>query len=230
MKFELFCPVFNESYILPYFVKFYQDKVGKDNIIFNIYDNGSEDNTVEVAKELGCNVGRYETGGEVRDDLLMHFKNTIWKGSKADYVIVVDADEFVDIDVDKLKGYTLLKSEGWNMVGDGIQTPDQIIHGIRHIPEDKTCVFSPLQIQEMNYDAGAHNCSPIGYIKVCPTRAKLYHMKVLSEQYLIEKYQSSQKRLSKINLQYGWGSQYNQPIEELKTMYRHMLNGKVKVR
>ena len=124
MTFELFCPVYNEEYLLPYTVDFYRSKVGEDNIIFNFYDNGSTDNTVKVAKSLGCNVGEYETNGEIRDDLLMRFKNSIWKKSLADFVIVVDCDEWVDINPELLVGKTIQGSVGYNMIGDGTETPN----------------------------------------------------------------------------------------------------------
>lgn len=229
MKFELFCPVYNEESILPYTVDFYQNKLGKDNIIFNFYDNGSTDKTVEIAKSLGCNIGIYETGGQVRDDLLLEFKNTIWKNSSADFVIVIDCDEWLDIDPNQLINKTILSSIGYNMVGDGTETPDKIIHGIRHKPQDKVCVFSPKEINNINYTVGAHQCSPQGNL-VWANPVKLYHMKLLSADYVIRKYGESKNRLSDINKKYKWGDHYTQSEESIKNMQVCAIRDRIKIR
>jgi glycosyltransferase involved in cell wall biosynthesis len=229
MTFELFCPVYNEEYLLPYTVDFYRKKLGKDNIIFNFYDNGSTDKTVEVAKKLGCNVGVYETGGQVRDDLLMQFKNTIWKKSTADFVIVIDCDEWVDIIPELLIGKTIQGSIGYNMIGDGTETPDNMTMGIRHTPEDKTCVFSPFFIKEVNYTAGAHQCNPVGDARWAEA-VKLYHIKFVSADYVIQKYAESKQRLSDINKKYGWGFQYTQTQASIRNMHQCSVRDRVKVR
>ena len=61
-----------------------------NDIVFNIYDNDSTDYTVKIASALGCNILHYDTKGEIRDDLLVQFKNNIWKESDADFVIIID--------------------------------------------------------------------------------------------------------------------------------------------
>lgn len=229
MKFELFCPVYNEEYMLPYMVNWYKKRVGENNIVFNIYDNGSTDNTVTLIKELGCNLGKYETNGQVRDDLLLNWKNSIWKGSTADFVIVCDCDEFVDIQVNQLIDFTILPTIGYNMVGVAEETPDTINCGVLAEEMSKTCVFSPKEITNINYIHGAHTCTPEGNIKTAPAVA-LYHMKFISAQYVVDKYQSSQKRLSKINKKHGWGFQYEMEEGAIRTMYGHMVDAKKTVR
>jgi hypothetical protein len=229
MKFELFCPVYNEEYMLPYMVNWYKHKVGEHNIVFNIYDNGSTDNTVQIAKDLGCNVGVFETGGQVRDDLLMDWKNSIWKDSKADFVIVCDCDEFVDICVEQLNGYTLLPTIGYNMVGILGENPDIIVDGVPSEDMNKVCVFNPEAIKNINYVHGAHVCNPKGEIKKA-SPVGLYHMKFISEQYIVDKYKSSQKRLSDINKKHGWGFQYEMEEAAIRVMYGHMVNAKKRIR
>lgn len=229
MHFELFVPVYNEQYLLPYMIKHYQNCVGKDNIRFNIFDNGSNDDTVKIALQEGCHVGVYETGGQVRDDLLMLFKNSIWKNSIADFVIVIDCDEFIDIDPKQLQGHTIMKAEGWNMISDGSHNPQTVTEGSRHTPEDKVCVFNPQRIIDINYTPGAHGCHPIGTIDWAPVR-KLYHMCALSEDQMVNKYRSSNNRLSELNKRNGWGNHYSQSEESVRTMHRNSLIGKIKVR
>lgn len=229
MKFELFCPVYNEEYMLPYMVKWYKNKVGEDNIVFNIYDNGSTDSTVSVIKSLNCKLGKYETNGQVRDDLLMDWKNSIWKKSTADFVIVCDCDEFVDIQVDQLSGFTILPTIGYNMVGVDGENPSTINYGVPAKEMSKTCVFNPKAINNINYIHGAHTCSPEGDVRLAPAVA-LYHMKFISAQYVVDKYQSSQKRLSDINKKHGWGFQYEMAEDAIRTMYGHMVDAKKRIR
>jgi len=229
MKFELFCPVYNEEFILPYTIEFYQNKLGKDNVIFNFYDNSSTDRTVEIAKLLGCNVHVYETGGEIRDDLLLEFKNTVWKNSSSDFVIVIDCDEWLDIDPNKLVNKTILGSIGYNMVGDGTEAPNKLTHGVRHEPQDKVCVFSPIQITNINYTVGAHQCSPEGNV-VWATSVNLYHMKLLSADYVVKKYAESKSRLSDINKKYKWGVHYTQSEESIRNMQAWAIKDRIKIR
>jgi len=222
MTFELFCPVYNEEYLIPYLVEFYKQKTN-NNIIFNFYDNGSTDDTINVIKKLKCNLGVYETGGEIRDDLLLEFKNNIWKNSKSDFVIVIDCDEFIEINLDELKGNTIVQCEGWNMVGDGTQNPLQINRGHRLVSEDKYCIFSPKDIKEINYTVGAHFCNPIGNIKKCNSFFKLYHMKAINEEYLVQKYRNSKSRLSELNKKQGWGNHYLAEENDIREGYRRSL-------
>jgi glycosyltransferase involved in cell wall biosynthesis len=227
LKFELFTQAYNEEYLLPYMVDFYKSKVG-NNITFNLFDNGSTDKTVEVAKNLGFKIHKVITNGELRDDLLLSFKNNCWKQSDADYVIVCDVDEWIDIPSD-LSNITIIKAEGWNMVGDGSQTPDLITNGVKSFYYDKTCVFSPKDIQEINYTIGGHTCHPIGNLKYSKI-VKLYHMKFLSEDFLIKKYRLIKASLSQINLMNGWSRHYLVSDNEVSKEYYELLNTSIKIR
>lgn len=221
MKFELFTQAINEEYLLPYMHQFYT-KITNGDIIFNLYDNNSTDNTVKVAKELGFNIFKAKTNGELRDDLLLDFKNNVWKNSTADFVIVCDVDEWVNIPSD-ISNFTIIKSEGWNMVGDGIQTPEEINRGVPSFYYDKTCVFSPKHIKEINYTIGGHTCNPIGNLIYYPTNPKLYHMKFISEEFLLKKYALIKNSLSEINKMYGWSRHYLVSEQEIISEYRDIL-------
>lgn len=228
MTFELFTQAINEEYLLPYMHEFYS-KITGGNIIFNLYDNNSTDNTVEIAKNLGFNIFKAKSNGELRDDLLLHFKNNVWKNSKADFVIVCDVDEWINIPSD-ISNYTIIKSEGWNMVGDGEQTPAQIDKGVYSFYYDKTCVFSPKHIQEINYTIGGHTCNPVGNLVYYPINPKLYHMKFISQEFLLKKYDLIKRSLSDINKMYGWSRHYLVSEQEIINEYREILKNSIKIR
>jgi hypothetical protein len=240
-------------------VNYYRALLGKENVIINVYDNGSTDDTVVVAKNLGCNVFPLESKylnfkltdswrltskhnlpiegydwntlikGELRDDLLQSFKNNIWKNSKADYVIVIDVDEFINIPKD-VGICSILQCEGWDMIGDGVQNPDEITEGVRNGYYDKCCVFSPKDISEINYGIGGHLCDPIGNMIFYNEKVKMFHMKYLSEEYALKNFSSIKNSLSSINLKIGWSRHYLVEGEEVSKKYKQLFQEKIKVR
>lgn len=62
-----------------------------------IYDNESQDGTAELAEFLGCRAVSYSTDGELRDSKYMEIKSNCWRASDADWILIVDLDEWVDI-------------------------------------------------------------------------------------------------------------------------------------
>jgi len=213
MVFELFCPVYNEEIIIQHTIDFYKKVLREHGIIFNFYDNGSTDNTVDILKRNDCNVGTFNTNNEIRDDYLIKFKNNVWKGSKADFVIIIDCDEWVEINPNVLSNVTIVKSEGWDMIENNDLA--NLKYGVRHIPEDKTCVFSPKYIKEINYTIGSHDCNPEGLLMYPEKDFRLFHVKPYSLDYMIKKFEESKKRLSSINKENGWGNHYNMTIQEI---------------
>lgn len=230
MKFEIFCPVYNEEYMLPFMIKHYLRCLKGHSVKFNIYDNGSTDDTVKIAKKYECYIGVYETGGKINDNLLKEFKNNIWKKSIADFVIIIDCDEFIEVLPDKLKRCTIAKSKGYDMLGYLDHTPDTIENGIRHTPEDKTCVFNPNKITAINYEVGAHTCKPEGTLIYTAEPFKLFHMKAHSLNYMIGKFEESQKRLSSLNKEKGWGKHYEMTKQEITDFHTFRYSQKIKVR
>jgi excinuclease UvrABC ATPase subunit len=60
-------------------------------------------------------------------------------------------------------------------------------------------MFSPKDIQEINYTAGCHNCTPIGKIVENELHALMLHRKYISEEHIIQRYQSYSQRNSESN-------------------------------
>lgn len=219
MTIDLYCPVFNEERIIAHMIGFYYRKFPQIN--FHIYDNGSTDRTRDIAEDLGCTVYHWDTGGEVRDDLLTEWKNTVWKTSTADWVIIIDCDEFVDLKPEHFDG-TVIRYQAYEMIGEG-QPISEIVKGVRYPVSDKFCAFKLPDIKETNFGIGAHSCSPIGNVQMCSTLPNMYHMRYLDRQRLIDRYKQVYPRLSTINRDKGWGWHYGKQVEKLEAEYDELL-------
>lgn len=203
---ELFTMVHNEAFILPRMVAFYRSRI--PDIIINVYDNHSTDDTIEIARSLGCNVYDISSEGLVNDQVLIDFKNNIWNESKADWVIIVDADEWVDFKPMRSEA-DWFKCEGYNMV-----SPDL---GMRYHMEDKVCVFKP-SIKHVRYNIGAHTANPDG--TPGDWNPRLYHMKyAFGPDLVIEKYRDNASRMSPVNELHGWSFHYKFPEDKIREEY-----------
>ena len=103
MSIDVFAICYNEEVMLPYFINHYQ-KMGAN---ITIYDNFSTDRSQEIITESGCTLLTYDSNNQIRDDLYLQIKNNCWKKSKAEWVIVCDIDEFIEVDFN-LNNYTIV--------------------------------------------------------------------------------------------------------------------------
>lgn len=214
MKIIIYSICWNEEFMLPYFFKHYRNKF--PDAEFVIYDNMSDDKSREIIDANGGKIVDVDSSGEFRDDINLRIKNSCWKLSDADWVIVCDVDEFVDCDEELLRttDATIIKCEGYEMVGN-TDDIDSINLGARNYYMDKAILFKPDKIKEMNYSVGCHDYSPIGNLKYASFRVPLKHMKYVNRLYVLKRYEQLNKRLSFINKQNNWGHHYSQSIDEI---------------
>ena len=228
---------YNEEIILPFFLRHYDFA---DRIF--VYDNYSTDKSIEICNaNPKVEVRQYDSGGEIRDDLYLKIKNNAWKQSRgiADYVIVVDIDEFLYSDniLQKLStiSKTIIEPNGYEMVSDEIpsgieQIYNYIPNGATSPGHNKCVIFNPDAIQEINYRPGCHSCKPIGNIILHPPDGtfKLLHYKHLSVEYVIDRYRKFNERLSEFNIRNGYGIQYTYTENQLRTYHsdikKHAVN------
>src|SRR5690242_6609125 len=90
--------MFNESLILPYFVKHYRTMFPDCRIV--LFDNESTDNSVKIAHQLDCEIITYQTGGKLSDATYLKLKNSVWKSASTEWVVVCDCDEFLHVTKD----------------------------------------------------------------------------------------------------------------------------------
>lgn len=207
MTIDVFAICFNEQFLLPHFIAHY--KAMGANI--TIYDNCSTDNSKQIIKDAGCTLMTYDSGGQIRDDLYLGIKNEVWKRSKAEWVIICDLDEFLEINFDISK-YNIIRTQGYDMIG---APPSQL--GCANNMYSKYVMFRPDAFTQIGYQPGCHsiNPTPNGQVLLSKETAKLLHYKYISEDYVYNRHVLYQVRLSDFNKQYGFGVEY-QSVERDK--------------
>jgi glycosyltransferase involved in cell wall biosynthesis len=229
-KIHLYTICWNEEVILPHFLKHYTGLC--ESIV--VYDNYSTDKSVQIcAKYANVSVRKYDTNGEIRDDIYLQIKNNCWKESRnsADWVIVCDTDEFIYhadlinvLKQAKNQGISHFRSVGYEMVGDRMPREDDHIFelikdGFPNEACNKTALFDPDLIEEINYEWGGHTCLPIGRLKEDRETISLLHYKYFSLDYLIERYRVLGRRLSEKNIKYKLGKHYLFSPRKIKKLY-----------
>jgi hypothetical protein len=216
MSLHVYLLCHNEEVLLPHAIEHYRRRV--PHATFTILDNESDDRSVAIAKELGCSVATFRTGGKIDDVMLRDLKNDVWREITEGWVIVADMDEWLcvtakDLDREQRSGTTILKTFGWNVFGDSKSpTLDDIdLHtlstGNPHPPESKAICFRRPQITEMNYEFGGHACAPKGTVRWSATTYQLKHIAWPGEAFMVQKHQSRYAR-GKEQQALGLGTHY----------------------
>lgn len=225
MKIDVFAICYNEEIILPYFFRHYS-KFARN---ITIYDNMSTDNSVNLIKSFGAKLVEWETNDKLDEFEFLRVKNNCWKDSDADWVIVVDVDEFVYhpniVEILEKSEASLIHPKAYEMMSENLPNGNGDIYeeikmgysmdefaSLGVYPHwksnySKGCVFKPKEIQEINFGPGCHTCSPIGNVKVDKnTGLKFLHFKYINREYLIKKYQDYRIRQSQRNINHGFGN------------------------
>lgn len=224
----IFVPCYNEELLLPYFIRFYRNRFSKCKII--IYDNYSEDNTEIIAKKYDCEVIKYDSENELRDDILVGLKNNCWKNSETNWNIICDIDEFLDINMDDLLyessvGTNIISSVGWDMFNENPNSKsiETMNIGVRNINYDKNILFNKNCIKNINYDPGCHICNPKSHkknnINYSQKKYNLYHMKFINEEIILKKNLRNLNRMSKQNMDHDWGFHYKATENDTKQFF-----------
>lgn len=213
MTIDVFATCYNEEIILPYFLRHYK-KFARN---ITIYDNMSTDNSVNIMNEYGVNVIPFDTNNRFEESVLMSIRNTCWKGSDADWVIVCDADELIYHEniVEVLSNINAnhIITEGYEMMSEELPTTNGQIYeelkiGYFKIDYSKPCLFKPSEIIDINFGAGSHTATPTGnnLITIRDSGIKLLHYKYLNRDVLIRKYNHYKVRQSDDMKRKGWGN------------------------
>jgi glycosyltransferase involved in cell wall biosynthesis len=220
---------YNEEFILPHFIKWYRDRFPDCKIV--VYDNESTDGTKNICLSTpNLTYIPYYTGNKLSDSTYLKIKNNAWKHAETDWVIVCDADEFLEVtpwNINEFDDFEdrLVQGYGYNMCNvDGVEDVTQIKHGVRATQYDKTLLFNRKYIKEINYSAGCHSCEPIGDVSKSVISLPLYHMKFINADLLVNKYKSYASRLSDENKQMRWGYHYEQEEWLIREEFKNTLN------
>lgn len=214
MKVEAYIMAWNEAETIHLTIKHYQKFCDK---IF-LYDNFSTDNTREIAESMGCEVKLFGIKGVLDDREYTKLKNSVWKGSDADWVIVVDADEILwhpQMEVylidNKRWGNTICPTFGWQVVSHGLprETWEEITTGFHYDNYSKMCIFNPKEIKEIGYIHGAHVAEPKGNVKFSDERLTLFHYRNIGgPERLVKRHAMYRERMSDWNKRWNAGGHY----------------------
>jgi len=202
MRIEVYAVCYNEEKILPYFLRHYS-QYGK--II--VYDNYSTDHSVEIAQSEGAEIRLFDTCGQFDDMTNLQIKEHCWRGSKADWCIVIDMDEFIycpDLiaHLGKIQA-TVIEPDMFDMFIDHFPTTQGQIYDevkLGHETWPKMNLIRPDQITEMNYIPGCHLAIPQGNVVIeRKGPIKTLHMKHLGREYTIDRTVNSGARMSQQN-------------------------------
>lgn len=203
LQINIFLLCYNESVLLPHTVKHYKKYLPSCTI--TIYDNMSTDNSVEIAKLLGCNVISWDSDNIINDYKYRYIKNNCWKNIDKGWIIMADMDEWLCITEDLLikeqeQGTTILSIKGIDMIGESqtLDLNDICLNDIKKYvdnnDENKQLCFNKDYISEMNYILGAHWSEPIGIVKYSTKFYYNKHMCNLGLPFIINKMEKRYER------------------------------------
>jgi hypothetical protein len=194
----------------------------------------STDNSVEIAKSLGCSVIQWDTGNKTDEHKLRELKNTCWKTIPSGWIIMADMDEWLCVSEDELvkeasNDVTLLTIEGYDIIGESAHPAlvDIDLHAIKKYNknkyESKSLAFLREKVTDMNYHIGAHACNPTGIIKYSSSIYINKHMKCLGIQYLLNKIPTLYNRSHAMRSQH-LDTHYTNNLEKIQNEYNLNLN------
>ena len=196
MEINIFIVCYNESVLLPHTISHYRRNL--PNAKITIIDNMSTDDSFEIANNLNCKVINWDTNNIIDDIKLRDLKNNCWKNVTTGWIIMIDMDEWLNVNEsdlynELLQGTTILSVRGIDMIGESnsLDLNDIDLHKINKYIENeresKKLCFLRNSIIDINYDLGAHNCNPNGVINYS---SKIYinkHMRALGSLFVINK-------------------------------------------
>ena len=224
---NIFLLCFNESALLPHTIKHYKKYVPSCKI--TIYDNESTDNSVEIAKELGCSVVSWNSKNIHDGDIMTRLRNSVWKTCVSGWIIMADMDEFIcvteeDLQTELASGTTILKIQGYEMIGESatIDLSDIDLQDIRKFVsnrhESKNLCFLREAITEMNYGPGSHKCRPSGTIKYSARTYINKHMNYLGLNFITDKMIKRYNRSHKMRAK-GHSTHYTNDVAKIRGRY-----------
>lgn len=224
MNVELHVVTYNESRIIGYTLKHYAQFCSR----MIVHDGMSTDSTRIIAKKYGAEVVDFDTKHQINDTLLTALKQEAWKGTKADWIIFVDADELVYFPIGAELSFAayedlkvpIVKPHGYEMISDVFPTPEGQIYdevkcgGVDNRWYAKPCIWNPRMVKTITFSAGAHECQAIQYdgrrlpnptIPTTPPAYLLHFKHIDSVENIAAGYAAAKERMSAVNKQNGWG-------------------------
>lgn len=223
--------VFNEEDRILQYLDWYSPIV--DSIV--IMDNYSTDKTVEIAKKSGCKVISNVGIDGKHDELIeLEIKENCWKNSGADWVFIVDIDEFLyHPNLRTLlqnTEATIIRPHGYLMISEDYIPFKEVKMGIDEEDGGKITCFRPDSITGMNWEPGCHSCNPEGFVHFLTDPAiKLLHFFYVGRKEFKEKRTLRSKRSSENDIRWDFGIHYRKSEKEMDEEFDFQFKRAVKV-
>src|SRR5438876_1246851 len=233
MKIDLYARCWNEADMLPFFFLHYDKLVHR----YIIYDDASTDDSQEILRlnpKVELRPMPY-SDPESRISSALALQETCWRESRgiADWVIVTDIDEHLYhpdmyhyLAQCRAQGVTIIPALGYQMLSE--QFPEHktllcqsLTRGACDPVYNKLSIFSPNEIDAVNYTPGRHSAAPTGRV-VLPARDELLllHYRYLDFERVRKRYAQVLTRQRKTDIAMGWGIQYSWSSDRLRETWK----------
>ena len=217
MIIHLYCTLRNEAKILTYFFRHYDQFVNR----YFMYDDNSDDGSREIIQANSKAALFQPPLSGLDDTMFANLHSTEYKilsRNQADWVICVDADEFVyhprilhELEMAALVKHQIIRCEGYQMISREFpntdrQIYDQVRLGIQDSRYSKAVLFNPSI--DLRFEVGRH--ATIATEPIKESDVKLLHFRYLSEEYFKAKHAANFSRLTDENKKHGYGG-HNAP-------------------
>lgn len=211
---HVFIITWNEEKYIQELITWYKERVPE--CLITVWDNNSTDKTVQIAQDNSCDTYLFDTNNQMDEKTLMTIRNSCWIDSPAQYIIVCDADEFVDVNKHILlrnneeQEWDICKCFGYEMVGEEKDTIQTLNKGVWAAGYCKPILFKKDSIQSINFAPGSHSCNPVSNkeLKWKVNFPNLYHTKHRSWTNVIERAKLLAERRSDHSKRMGWNFHY----------------------
>lgn len=195
-----------------------------------LYDNFSTDRTRDIAEAFGADVRLFGISGVLDDAEYLKIKNNCWKGSNADFVIVLDDDEILYEESitlilrdARMNGQTIFKPQGYNMHSDAMPKKEwlEITTGWKDDDYSKLCIFDPKSV-DIGFQYGCHTHQkdfPKGRLIYGPNKIYLLHYCFIGGvDRIIKRWAEYEPRRQKssVNIRWNLGHRYSKKESEIR--------------
>jgi predicted O-methyltransferase YrrM len=233
MKIDLYARCWNERDMLPFFFLHYDKLVQR----YIIYDDASTDNSQDILRrnpkvELRPMPPYSDPESRIRSALAL--QETCWRESRgiADWVIITDIDEHLYhpdmygyLAQCRAQGVTIIPALGYQMLSEHFPEHKTLLcqsltRGACDLVYSKLGIFSPNEIDAVNYTQGRHSAAPKGRV-VLPARDELLllHYHYLGFERVRKRNAQFVTRQRKNDIAMGWGSEYSLSSKQLREVW-----------